>query len=521
MPTVDDLIVSLRIEETSNLGNLQKQLTSLVGKKGDKKLDLVGLGGVTKTDLNFIKNKLMELSPAVLSTEIAGLKESAKVSLRQLMKKNLQETLIGKYGIKKSELESWMIFLSKAITGQEVNTGKLANFIEKISDMIKGTARLGGPEKTRVTGVRGALQEKFIEEEFVRAMEDAGKFVRSQYQHYEIDPEKAIKYKGKIDEIIEGTKEKIKELHGIEFTPDMEKELIKLSKEVRDSDEFVEKALTKIGMELSDAEILIEKLKMGVEDPLLTILAFLRVKSAEDKIGMTIIENLNHAVKNILKKSVALTVRPADIKILRDDLQEIVDKAEDYGLKVTGDVDAIKDELETTIIEIKKTFDKGVADIDIQNDKRLKELGKTLLTYFVSASTPQGRRALKQWQETSEKGAKYIMIEGNFRDIERLLGAEQNVVELMADADVFKEYDANMDAMDEIKDNITSLIKQTIKEDPKNVREVLDKLFDLDKHITEIVEKEEEILNVVEGKVPEELTFRGVNAERNPFGESE
>ena len=437
------------------------------------------------------------------------------------MKKNLQETLIGKYGIKKSELESWMIFLSKAITGQEVNTGKLANFIEKISDMIKGTARLGGPEKTRVTGVRGALQEKFIEEEFVRAMEDAGKFVRSQYQHYEIDPEKAIKYKGKIDEIIEGTKKKIKELHGIEFTPDMEKELIKLSKEVRDSDEFVEKALTKIGMELSDAEILIEKLKMGVEDPLLTILAFLRVKSAEDKIGMTIIENLNHAVKNILKKSVALTVRPADIKILRDDLQEIVDKAEDYGLKVTGDVDAIKDELETTIVEIKKTFDKGIADIDIQNDKRLKELGKTLLTYFVSASTPQGKRALKQWQEASGIGAKYVIIEGNFRDIEKLLDAEQNVVELMADADVFKEYDANMDAMDEIKDNITSLIKQTIKEDPKNVREVLDKLFDLDKHITEIVEKEEEILNVVEGKVPEELTIRVVNAERNPFGESE
>ena len=505
MPTVDDLIVSLRIEETSNLGNLQKQLTSLVGKKGDKKLDLSGLGGVTKTDLKFIKNKLMELSPAVLSTEIAGLKESAKVSLRQLMKKNLQETLIGKYGIKKSELESWMIFLSKAITGQKVNTGKLANFIERISDMIKGTARLGGPEMTRVTGVRGALQEKFIEEEFVRAMEDAGKFVRSQYQHYEIDPEKVIKYKSKIDEIIEGTKKKIKELHGIEFTPDMEKELIKLSKEVRDSDEFVEKALTKIGMEFGDAEILIEKLKMGVEDPLLTILAFLRVKSAEDKIGMTIIENLNHAVKNILKKTVALTVRPADIKILRDDLQEIIDKAEDYGLKVTGDIDALKDELETTIIEVKKTFNKGIADIDIQNGKRLKELGKNLLTYFVSASTPQGRRALKQWQGAGEK---YIMIEGNFRDMEKLLDAEQNVVELMAEADVFKEYDATINAMDEIKNNITSLIKQTVKEDPKNIREVIGKLFDLDKHITEIAEKEEEILDAVEVKEREGIIYK-------------
>ncbi len=516
MPTVDDLIVSLRIDDTSNLGKLQKQLTALVGPKGDKPIQLGGLGAIGKTDIGWIKNKLMEISPAVLSTEITGLKESAKVSLRQLMKKNLQEILIGKYGIKRSELETWMIFLSKAITEQGVNTGKLANFIERISDMIKGAARLGGPEKTRVTGVRAALQEKFIEEEFVRAMEDAGKFVRSQYQHYEIDPEKAIKYKDKIDKIIEGTKEKIKELHGIEFTPDMEKELIELSQEIRDSDEFIEGALIKIGMDVKDAEILIEKLKMGVEDPLLTILAFLRVKSAEDKIGMTIIENLNHAVKNILKKSIALTVRPADIKILRDDLQEIIDKSEDYGLKVTGDIDALKDELETAIIEVKKTFDKGTADIDIQNDKRLKELGKTLLTYFVSASTPQGRRALEQWQKASGLEAKYIMIEGNFRDIEKLLGVEQNVVELMADADVFKEYDASVDAIDEIRNNITSLIKQTVKEDPKNFREVLGKLFDLEKHIIEVAEKEEEILDSVETKAREDITYQ---ISEDPFKE--
>ena len=518
MVRVDDLIISLRIEDTGNLGDLQKQLTALVGKRGEK-IDLGGLGAVTKTDLNFIKNKLMELSPAVLGTEVKALKESAKVSLRQLMKKQLQETLIAKYGLPKSEIESWMVFLSKAISERDINTAKLANFIERIHDLIFGAARIGGREKTRVTDVRKALTESFIEEQFIRALEKAGKVVRAQYQYREIDPKLVVKYEDKIDEIIKGKKGEIKELHGVEYTAEMEKKLIELSQEISDSDVFIGKALTDImGISSVNTKILTEKLKIGVEDPILSLLAFLRVKSARDEHGITLVENLNYYIKNELKRSVAESIRKSDIKMSRDVIREIIDNAEEYGLKVTGDIEELGNQLEEVVVEIKKIFDKSVADNEIQNDKRLKELGKDFLVYFTTASTKQGRRALERWQKASGIGAKYVKIEGNIRDMAKALDAQEDLAEVMAEADVFKEYDTTVNAIDDIKNNITSLIKQVIKEDPENLRTILKELFGLEEHIKKIAQTEEEILDSVEGKVPEELTFKGTDVERDPFG---
>ena len=522
MTSVDDIRISLRIDDTSNLGKLQKQLTTLVGERGEKKLDLAGIGGITKTDFNFIKSKLMELSPAVLGTEVKGLKESAKVSLRQLMKKEIQETLIAKYGMPKTELESWMIFLSKALTEQDVNTAVLANFIERIHDLIFGTARMGGREKTRLTGVREALREGFIEEEFIRAMEDAGKFIRSQYQYYEIDPEKAIKYKEKIDEIIEGTKEKIKELHGVEYTAEIGRKIIKLSQDTKDSDEFIQKALKDIiGLSSNNAGILIQKLKIGAEDPLLTVLALLRVKSAEDKRGLTLIENLNHYVKDVLKKSIAESIRKSDIRMSKEDLKEILEKADEYGIKVEfigGKLEDLDNELDEIVVEIKKTFTKGVADQDIRNDNRLNELGKTFLAYFVTASTKQGRRAMERWQKTSGIG-KYIRFEGDFRKIEKLLGVQQDHIKLMRDAEVFKEYDKNVDIMESIKENMGELVRRTAEDDPDNLRNIFKELYGLEKDITDLASEEtaKKILDAVETKERPGIDFK---ISEDPFKET-
>jgi len=59
---VDDIIVSLRIDPTSDLGNLQKQLTSLVGKKGEKKMDLGGIAPGIKRELASIRTQLSFIS---------------------------------------------------------------------------------------------------------------------------------------------------------------------------------------------------------------------------------------------------------------------------------------------------------------------------------------------------------------------------------------------------------------------------------------------------------------------------
>jgi len=62
MVTVDDLVISLRIDDTSNLGKLQKQLTTLVGEKGDKKMDLGDISPDIKRELAFIRTELSFIS---------------------------------------------------------------------------------------------------------------------------------------------------------------------------------------------------------------------------------------------------------------------------------------------------------------------------------------------------------------------------------------------------------------------------------------------------------------------------
>ena len=62
MPTVDDLVVSLRIEDTGNLGKLQKQLSALVGEKGEKKMDLGDISPGIKRELAQIRNELSFIS---------------------------------------------------------------------------------------------------------------------------------------------------------------------------------------------------------------------------------------------------------------------------------------------------------------------------------------------------------------------------------------------------------------------------------------------------------------------------
>ncbi len=70
MPTVDDLVVSVRIDETSNLGKLQKQLEALVGPKGEKAAELgMGIDPALKRDLTEIKADLMLLTPTVLTSK--------------------------------------------------------------------------------------------------------------------------------------------------------------------------------------------------------------------------------------------------------------------------------------------------------------------------------------------------------------------------------------------------------------------------------------------------------------------
>ena len=76
MVSVDDLVISLRIEDTGNLGKLQKQLTALVGEKGDKKMDLGDISPDIKRELSIIRTELSFIS----SQTVPGIKEVKELS---------------------------------------------------------------------------------------------------------------------------------------------------------------------------------------------------------------------------------------------------------------------------------------------------------------------------------------------------------------------------------------------------------------------------------------------------------
>ena len=520
MVSVDDLVISLRIDDTSNLGKLQKQLTALVGKDGTKKLGLEGLGGIAKTDINWIKSKLMEISPAMLTTEVSGLKESAKTTLRQLMNKTIRETLIAKYGIKRSLLKDWMLYLATAIKEDDVNIAKLANFIERIADFIKGGARLGGRQKTRVSGVINAIPESFIEKQFMKALTSAGFRGRSQYQSYKVDPVKVDKYREKIDKILVKKEGELREGdYKLELNKDTKDAIMKLARQEEDSDTYIKKALGDVlNFDEETQKTLIEKLNTGRKDTILEILSFLRVLASDQYDGFILLsQDLKEYITTDLKSGIGKWMpKRTDVKLNKEAIDKLMDNAEEFNIKFEGDVEDLKNATGEIVMEIKKEFNKGIADPDIKNDNRAKELGKNLLVYLTSSATQQGKESLKFWQTASEIDAKYVRIEATLTDVARALGVEIDMSKELSEAGVYKDWDENADIFENIKDDMTSLIEQTAKKDPENLRNILNKLYGLDKHITDVARKEDEILDATKKEERTDITFQ---ISEDPFKE--
>ncbi len=510
MPTVDDLIISLRIDETSNLGKLQKQLTALVGKDGSKGISLGGFGGVTKTDLNFIKNKLMELSPITLGRENKQVKETVKTTIRQLQRREIQDMLIAKYGMKKEEIKSWIAFMGQELKDNEANISDLSGLVREIHMAIFGAEGKGGPQKTSLTAIRKRLPERFMQRTLEEIMKDMGEWYEGQYQVYEIDKEKIQKYRAELDTAISDKAKEIKDLKegAVEITEKMKESLIKLSQDTRDSDEFVKDAVRDILNLGTDSAAIIEKLRIGATDPILEFLALIRSKSAEKITGMTLVENL----KDLLPKFKESLMEPGpakmDIKITKSLVQKILDNAEEIGVKVHdfgGALDALKDQPEILASELKNIWNKTEIKRDLKHDKRVKETGKDFFVLMGIASTVQGIKELKKEAESSEAKAKYLYLEFLPRMLAKEMATRENIDELLDETGVYDNVDKVFTGMEQIKGDITKLIQQQIKEDPENIKKVLNELFGLDEHITEIAENEEAILSAIEGKTHEKM----------------
>jgi hypothetical protein len=516
MVSVDDLVISLRIDETSNLGKLQKQLTALVGPKGDKKLDLGGMGGISKGDLSFIKNKLMELSPITLGRENAQVRETVKTTIRQLQRKEIQDMLMAKYGMKKEELESWSIFMAQELKDNESNISDLSGLVREIHMAIFGGEMEGGPQKTSLSNIRKKLPERFMQRTLEGLMKEMGEWFEGQYQIYEIDREKIKKYKSEIANAITEKTEEIEELDvgAVTITTDMIDKMTKLSKTTEDSDEFVNKSLTEIiGLTSANTDIIEEKLKIGATDPILELLALIRSISAETITGMTLIENLKELLPKFEKSLMEPGPARMDVKITKSLVNKLLDKAEEIGIKVHdfgGALDALKDQPETLASELKNIWTKSDVKKDIRHDKRVKETGKDFFVLMGIASTQQGLKELKKEAESSAAKAKYLFLEFLPSLLAKEIDAEEDLDDLLEETNVYEKVDKLAMTLSEVDTSVEKALGET-KGDSKDQRRLLEKLYDI---IKEIEEDTTSILDNQEVTEREDINYR---SEGDPF----
>ena len=179
MTTVDDLIISLRIDETSNLGKLYKQLTALVGPKGDKPIQLgAGIDTSLKRDLAEIKLDLMTLTPRVMiPTKIETISRMAFGLANYLNEsKSNRDLILEKFGISETILKSLeeQVLLIGAGKG-DLNIEQKMRLLTLIHTMILNSPANKGDRDTLLNKIFDAMVEvKIFQRKFTTMLVKEG-----------------------------------------------------------------------------------------------------------------------------------------------------------------------------------------------------------------------------------------------------------------------------------------------------------------------------------------------------------
>lgn len=174
MVSVDDLRISLEIDETSKLGKLQKQLKAIVGEKGEKDFDIGALDPDLKRDLAIIKDRIIKFTPTVLISE--NLKEAA-LSLAGDLKKdtNLRDVLLQRYNINIDKYETFLEELFNVALGiSKQNNDQQKGFIAEMTKFRAIATMAKGDRETLVKRLTRMMLEAGFHEKIVDIFREAG-----------------------------------------------------------------------------------------------------------------------------------------------------------------------------------------------------------------------------------------------------------------------------------------------------------------------------------------------------------
>jgi len=189
MVSVDDLVISVTISPTSDLGKLQKQLTALVGPKGEKPIQLgLGVDADLKRDLTLIKADLMLLTPTVLTSKETVKRAAFALANQVKTQEGVREGILERYSMEEDRLDEFMEELYKVSDESTVlNNEQQKRFIAEMQKFITITDMAEGDRKTIVTKLIGMLNEvSILQQKVQQSFRSAGVGFRGQYQVYQI-----------------------------------------------------------------------------------------------------------------------------------------------------------------------------------------------------------------------------------------------------------------------------------------------------------------------------------------------
>ena len=344
MPTVDDLVISLRIDETSNLGKLHKQLTTLVGPKGDKPIRLgMGIGVSIRSDIDFIKGKMELLTHISPGVDTEKLKLSATALYKQLKDPMISKNVINKLGQNEEWLRDIQEILAGIVAGTtQMKATKIGNLLPLLDTMIKKSPAQIGNILQMVTNINNAIDEVVRQKQIQDIFREFDDSVRE----FSVGMSKPVK---EIEEILKSDKGLRKFLEEERLKPGGTLKidnLIKQIKNIKDPLQVMElfakydlRELTKLPDDLKPlAAAYIEVMKTEQISLVGIIREFLQGKKTG---GVGLTQNLGRGMVDFLTTS--------------DVIQDMIDRFKGKGLEIKGGVEDLPPNIYAAV-EYEKTL---------------------------------------------------------------------------------------------------------------------------------------------------------------------
>ena len=454
MPTVDDLVVSVRIDETSNLGNLQKQLTALVGKKGDKQIDISDLDPGLKRDIALIKDRIVKFTPTVLVGE--NVKEAALNLAADLRKdENLKSVMLQRYNISIDKYESFIEELFNISMGiSKMNSDQAKGFIAEmtkfrmISDMIRGD------RETLVKKLTRMKLEAGFHEKIVDVFREAGVKLLSKPPMFELTKKSIGK---SFDDVIE--KHQLGE-------PEKFPALMKIFNENTDSLKAITEAYKYIKGEVFDITEITQN--MIENDKELRMIIVAQVASALKKSNW-MVEQFYKAGKSFFTGKKSFAVKgPAYLDTVVHRFSK--EALEQLGLeKIVGD--DIDKAMTNALSEFKTVA--GKSEVSAELLKRMVKQGYDELYFIVEESTDEAKNAIEEFlQKEEHKDKKVGLYKLLPRAVEKLLGIERNLDDLEKSARASLEEKEEEDEEKEEEMNEVMALLQDLDDISSDIKEI-------------------------------------------------